>query len=317
MITTLDFEKPIAELEGKLDELRHLSSSADMDITSEVKRLEERARKLLSQTYSNLTPWQKVQVARHPNRPHMLDYVERLIDDFTPLAGDRNFGEDAAIIGGVGKFRGIPVVILGHEKGHDTTSRIKHNFGMGRPEGYRKAARLMRMADRFKLPLLTFVDTAGAHPTVEAEERGQSEALARSIEEMSNLKVPVITAIIGEGGSGGAVALAVANYLIMLEHSVYSVITPEGCASILWRTRDKKEVAAEAQKLTAQDLLGLKIIDEIVREPLGGAQRSPLATINDLGNAVEKALRPMLKVPGEKLLQQRREKFLNMGRSLM
>jgi len=314
MRTILDFEKPIAELESKLHELRHLSSSRDVDIVSEVSRLEKKSEKLLMQTYSNLSPWQKVQVARHPERPHSSDYIARLVTDYMPLAGDRLYAEDPAIVGGLGKFRGIPVMVLGHEKGKDTDSRIRHNFGMPRPEGYRKATRLMHLASRFKLPVLTFVDTAGAHPGIDAEERGQSEALATCIEMCTKLEVPMISTVIGEGGSGGAVALAVANVVMMLENSIYSVISPEGCASILWRTRDKREDAAAAQKLTAQDLKSLGVIDEIISEPLGGAHRSPLATVDLLGDALEKALKPLLSIDGKTLRNQRREKFLNMGR---
>jgi acetyl-CoA carboxylase carboxyl transferase subunit alpha len=314
MNNVLDFEKPIAELEGKLDELRHLSSSTDMNITKEVKRLETKAERMLHETYSSLTPWQKVQVARHPQRPHTLDYIERLIDDFVPLAGDRTFAEDKAIIGGLGKFRGQAVMVIGHEKGNDTESRLEHNFGMARPEGYRKVARLMQLANRFKLPIITLVDTAGAHPGIDGEERGQSEALARSIEVMCNLEVPVISVIIGEGMSGGAIAMTVANAVLMLEHSIYAVISPEGCASILWRTRDQKEVAAKAQKLTAQDLKGLGIIDDIIDEPLGGAHRSPLATIDTVGDHLESALKPLARMSGEALKSGRREKFYKMGR---
>ena len=314
MRTILDFEKPIAELESKLHELRHLSSSNDVDIASEIGRLEKKSEKLLMQTYSNLSPWQKVQVARHPERPHSSDYIERLITDYIPLAGDRLYAEDPAIVGGLGKFRDIPVMILGHEKGKDTESRLRHNFGMPRPEGYRKATRLMMLASRFKLPVLTFVDTAGAHPGIDAEERGQSEALATCIETCTKLEVPMISTVIGEGGSGGAVALAVANVIMMLENSVYSVISPEGCASILWRTRDKREDAAAAQKLTAQDLKSLGVIDRIVAEPLGGAHRSPTATLDLLGDAIEKELKPLLNVDGKTLKNQRRTKFLNMGR---
>jgi len=314
MPITLDFEKPIAELESKLAELRHLSSSEEMDIANEIKRLQEKTEKLLKKAYENLTPWQKVLVARHPERPHTSDYIEALITDFTPLAGDRNFAEDAAIIGGLGRFRGHPVVVMGHEKGKDTELRIKHNFGMPRPEGYRKAARLMQLADRFKIPILTFVDTAGAHPAIEAEERGQSEAIARSLEVSAAVHVPIVTTIIGEGGSGGAVALAFANVVMMLEHAIYSVITPEGCASILWRTRDKKEEAAAAQKLTAQDLKQLGVIDTIIPEPMGGAQRSPQPTIQSVGDAVERALVPLLSLSGKVVREQRRAKFLAMGR---
>jgi acetyl-CoA carboxylase carboxyl transferase subunit alpha len=314
MAITLDFEKPIAELESKLAELRHLSSTGEINIGSEVKRLQDKTEKLLQKTYQNLTPWQKVQVARHPERPHTSDYIAHLITEFTPLAGDRNFGEDEAIVGGLGRFHDHPVIVMGHEKGKDTELRIKHNFGMPRPEGYRKAARLMQLAERFKLPILTFVDTAGAHPAIEAEERGQSEAIARCLEVSAAIHVPIITTIIGEGGSGGAVALAFANTILMLEHAVYSVISPEGCASILWRTRDKKEEAAAAQKLTAQDLKQLGVIDTIIPEPLGGAQRSALSTIQTVGNAIEKAIKPLLSLDRKTIREQRRAKFLAMGR---
>lgn len=314
MAVTLDFEKPIAELEIKLDELRHLSSMGEVNIASEVKRLEEKVDKLLKKSYQNLTPWQKVLVARHPERPHTSDYIKTLITDFTPLAGDRNFAEDAAIIGGLGRFRGQSVVIMGHEKGKDTECRIKHNFGMPRPEGYRKAVRLMQLADRFNLPILTLIDTAGAHPAIEAEERGQSEAIARSLEVCGSVQVPIVSTVIGEGGSGGAVALAFANVIIMLEHSIYSVISPEGCASILWRTRDKKEEAAAAQKLTAQDLKQLGVIDSIISEPLGGAQRNPQETIHAVGNEIEKSLKSLLLLDRKKIREQRRTKFLAMGR---
>jgi acetyl-CoA carboxylase carboxyl transferase subunit alpha len=314
MAVTLEFEKPIAELESKLSELRHLSSNGEVNIAAEVNRLQSKADKLLEKTYGNLSPWQKVLVARHPERPHTSDYIEALITNFTPLAGDRNFAEDEAIIGGLGQFKGHPVVVMGHEKGKDTELRIKHNFGMPRPEGYRKAARLMQLADRFNLPIITFVDTAGAHPAIEAEERGQSEAIARSLEVSGAVQVPIITTIIGEGGSGGAVALAFANVVLMLEHAVYSVISPEGCASILWRTRDKKEEAAAAQKLTAQDLKKLGIIDTIIPEPLGGAQRNAKTVITAVGDAIEKSLVPLLSLDRKTLRDNRRAKFLNMGR---
>ena len=314
MHVTLDFEKPIAELESKLIELSHMSSTADIDIASEMKRLQGKTAQLLNKTYKSLTPWQKVQVARHPERPHTTDYITALITDFTPLAGDRNFAEDAAIVGGIGHFRGIPLVLMGHEKGRDTDLRIKHNFGMPRPEGYRKAARLMQLAHKFNLPIITFVDTAGAHPGIDAEERGQSEALARCLEVSAAINVPIISIIIGEGGSGGAIALAFANTIMMLEHSVYSIISPEGCASILWRTRDKKEEAALAQKLTAQDLKKFGIIDTIIPEPLGGAQRDPQTVIQAVGDALERALLPLLTLDRETIRTQRRSKFLAMGR---
>jgi acetyl-CoA carboxylase carboxyl transferase subunit alpha len=313
MITPLAFEQSIAELESKLDELRHLSSSRDVNITEEIARLEKKLQRLIKDTYGNLTPWQKVQVARHAARPQFLDYAHTLIEDFTPLAGDRTFAEDRALVGGLGRFRGTAVVVMGHQKGHDTESRLHHNFGMPKPEGYRKARRLMEIADHFGLPLLTFVDTAGAHPGIDAEERGQSEAIARCIETLLTVKVPIITVITGEGGSGGAIAIAVANTIMMLEHSVYSVISPEGCASILWRTAEKKEVAAAAQKLTASDLLELRVIDKIIAEPLGGAHRSPKSTITSVGDALETQLKLLLKLSPEDLLKSRREKFMAMG----
>src|SRR5215471_14223794 len=259
----LEFEQPIAELEGKIEELRHLSAESGLNIAEEVERMEAQASRLLRQAYVRLTPWQKVLVARHPDRPHSLDYIHALIDDFEPLAGDRTFGEDAAVVGGLGRFRGHSVVVLGTEKGADTEARLKHNFGMARPEGYRKARRLMRLAERFGLPVLTLVDTAGAYPGVDAEARGQSEAIARSIETCLDIRVPVVSAIIGEGGSGGAIALAAANTVLMLEHAVYSVISPEGCASILWRDSAHAPQAADALKLTAPELLRLGVVDRI------------------------------------------------------
>ncbi len=313
MANFLDFEKPIAELEGKVEELRHLSDNDDINIADEVARLQTKADRLLRQTYAKLTPWQKTQVARHPDRPHFSAYVDQLVEDFTPLSGDRRFAEDQAIIGGIGRFRGYSVMFIGHEKGHDTSSRLTHNFGYARPEGYRKAQRLMELADRFKLPVVTLVDTPGAYPGKGAEERGQSEAIAVSIEVCLGIKVPLISVIIGEGGSGGAIALAAANHVVMLEHSVYSVISPEGCASILWRSADKAQEAAEALKLTAEDLMTLGIIDEIVDEPLGGAQRGAAETIEAVGNAIESALLPLLREDGASLRLKRREKFLAMG----
>ncbi|MBA4118025.1 MAG: acetyl-CoA carboxylase carboxyl transferase subunit alpha [Candidatus Puniceispirillum sp.] len=317
MVAPLDFEKPIAELESRLRELQHLSSDGALNITQEVAKLEGKVQKLIAQTYDKLSPWQKVLVARHPDRPHLADYLEALIEDFIPLAGDRLFGEDKALIGGLGTFRGRRVVVMGHEKGSDTEARIKHNFGMPRPEGYRKAARLMRLADQFKLPIITFVDTAGAHPGLEAEERGQSEAIARCIETLLEVKVPVLSVITGEGGSGGAIAIAVANEVFMLEHAVYSVISPEGCASILWRTAEKKEEAAAAQKLTAQDLKGLDVIDAIIPEPLGGAHRSPQSAIKAVGDALEKSLAAYGSSKAQDLAHKRQEKFLRMGQSLL
>lgn len=316
MVTPLDFEKPIAELESRLRELQHLSSDESLNIANEVSKLETKVQKLLAQSYAKLTPWQKVQVARHPERPHLCHYLEGLIQDFMPLAGDRLFGEDLALIAGVGTFRGRSVMVMGHEKGSDTEERVRHNFGMPRPEGYRKARRLMDLADRFNLPILTFVDTAGAHPGLEAEERGQSEAIARCIEALLQVKVPVLSVITGEGGSGGAIAIAVANEIFMLEHSVYSVISPEGCASILWRTSDKKEEAAAAQKLTAQDLKQMGVIDTIIPEPLGGAHRSPASAIKAVGDALEKSLKAY-PVGVQGCQKKRREKFLAMGQSLL
>jgi acetyl-CoA carboxylase carboxyl transferase subunit alpha len=309
----LDFEKPLAELEGKIEELRHLSTGSEINIADEVARLEAKVDRLLRQTYSKLSPWQKVQLARHPDRPHGKEYIASLISEFTALAGDRGFGEDRAIIGGLGRFRGRSVVVIAHEKGSDTESRVKHNFGMARPEGYRKARRLMELAERFGLPVLTFVDTAGAYPGVDAEERGQAEAIARSIEACLQLQVPLVASIIGEGGSGGAIALAAGNKVLMLEHAVYSVITPEGCASILWRSGENAQDAAEALKLTAQDLLKLGIIDAVVPEPLGAAHREREPTIAALGDAIDVALRPLLGMDGPELRAQRREKFLAMG----
>ena len=311
----LDFEKPIAELEGKIEELRHLSDGGGINIAEEVATLQDKADRLLRFSYARLTAWQKTQVARHPDRPHVSDYLAALIEDFTPLAGDRLFGEDRAIIGGIGRFRGFTVVVIGQEKGADTNSRVEHNFGMARPEGYRKAQRLMHLADRFGLPVVTLIDSAGAYPGVGAEERGQAEAVARSIETCLSLKVPLVSAIIGEGGSGGAIAIAAANQVFMMEHAVYSVISPEGCASILWRSGEQAEQAAEALKLTAQDLLKLGVIDGIVPEPLGGAQRAKREAIETLGAALEKSLSELRKFDGAALRERRREKFLGIGRT--
>jgi acetyl-CoA carboxylase carboxyl transferase subunit alpha len=312
----LDFERPIAELEGKIAELRHLSSDSGLNIAEEVGRLEAQASRLLRQSYARLTPWQKVLVARHPDRPHCLDYIAGLITEFVSLAGDRVFGEDAAVIGGIGRFRGRSVMVLGTEKGADTDARVKHKFGMARPEGYRKARRLMRLAERFGLPLLTLVDTAGAYPGVDAEARGQSEAIARAIETCLDIRIPVVAAIIGEGGSGGAIALATGNAVLMLEHAIYSVISPEGCASILWRDAAHAQEAAEALRLTAQDLARLGVIDRIVPEPLGGAHRVPKEAIAQLGDALDVALRPLLGRDGDSLRAERRRKFLAMGTNL-
>jgi acetyl-CoA carboxylase carboxyl transferase subunit alpha len=309
----LDFEKPIAELEGQIEALRHLSNGGDLNIADEVARLEAKADRQLRQTYTKLSPWQKVQVARHPERPHSGDYVGALITEFTPLAGDRGFAEDRAIIGGIGRFRGRSVVVIGHEKGADTDSRVRHNFGMARPEGYRKARRLMELAERFGLPVLALVDTAGAYPGIDAEARGQAEAIARSIEACLRLRVPLVAAVIGEGGSGGAIALAAGNTVLMLEHAVYSVISPEGCSSILWRSADNTQDAAEALKLTAQDLLKLGVIDGVVPEPLGGAHRGAADTIAALGDALDAALQPLLALDGAALVAQRKRKFIEMG----
>jgi len=315
MHTYLDFEKPIAELEGKIKELRHVSASGEeINIADEIGRLQNKVEKLLQNTYSKLTPWQKTLVARHPERPHTVNYIENLIDDFTPLAGDRLYGEDCAIIGGLGRFEGHSVVVMGHEKGHTTETRVKHNFGMARPEGYRKAQRLMDMAERFNLPIVTFVDTAGAFPGADAEERGQSEAIARSIEKCLQVKVPFTSIIIGEGGSGGAIAIACGNDVFMLEHSVYSVISPEGCASILWRSNDYTESAADALNITAQDLHRLGVIDDVIAEPLGGAHRSHEATFASVRSVLEKSIREQLQHDGGVLKAKRREKFLAMGR---
>jgi acetyl-CoA carboxylase carboxyl transferase subunit alpha len=310
----LDFEKQIHILEEKIQELSKMSESKDVDIVEEVSILQKKLDKLLGDTYKKLTPWQKVQVARHPERPHCLDYIRLLIEDFTELAGDRLFAEDAAIVGGIGTFRGQSVVVLGQEKGHDIKTRMHHNFGAPRPEGYRKAQRLMKLADQFQLPVITLVDTAGAYPGVDAEERGQAEAIARSIDVCLSLSVPIISCIIGEGGSGGAIAIATANRILMLEHSIYSVVSPEGCASILWRSADKKKEAAEAQKLTAQDLIDFKLIDQIIPEPLGGAQRNPKAAILSMGDAIEKSLKELKNFTPNQLIARRRQKFLDMGR---
>ncbi len=310
----LDFEKPIAALDGKIEELRHMVDSDGADIAEEVTRLQAKSDKLLRQTYGKLTPWQRTQVARHPDRPHALDYISALIDDFTPLAGDRNFSEDAAIVGGLGRFRGNSVVIIGNEKGKDTDTRVIHNFGMAKPEGYRKAVRLMELADHFHLPVITLVDTPGAYPGVEAEARGQAGAIARSIETCLNIQVPLISVIIGEGGSGGAIALATANIVMMLENSVYSVISPEGCASILWRDKENAaKDAAEALKMTAENLKTLGVIDNIIPEPLGGAHRDPSATISDVADAVEQAIVDMAGVEGGVLKARRKEKLLEIG----
>ena len=313
MQTYLDFEKPIAELEARVAELKETASAGELDLDAEIGRLEAKSSKLLRDTYSKLTPWQKAQVARHPERPHFKDYVAGMASDFVPLAGDRSFSDDPAIIGGLATIDKRKVLLMGHEKGDDTASRLKHNFGMAKPEGYRKAIRLMQLADRFGLPIVSLVDTPGAFPGVQAEERGQAEAIARSTEECLKLKVPLIAVIVGEGGSGGAVAIAAANRVLMFEHAIYSVISPEGCASILWRTADKAADAAEAMRITAQDQQALGVIDRIVPEPLGGAHRDPGAAIASLKEAVLEELSGCSALGGEELLKQRRAKYLSMA----
>jgi acetyl-CoA carboxylase carboxyl transferase subunit alpha len=310
MATFLDFEKPVAELDARVAELRDTAEAGALNIDAEIERLEAKADKLLREAYSRLTPWQKTQVARHPDRPHFRDYVATLVEDFIPLSGDRSFADDQAIIGGLGRLDGRRVMLIGHEKGGDTSSRLKHNFGMAKPEGYRKAIRLMRLADRFGLPVVTLVDTPGAFPGVQAEERGQAEAIARSIEECLELSVPMVAAIVGEGGSGGAMALAAANRVLMLEHSVYSVISPEGCASILWRTGEKAAEAAEAMRVTAGDLLQLEVIDRIIPEPVGGAHRNPEEAIATLGEAVLEELDALKALDPAQLKADRRAKYL-------
>ncbi len=313
MLTYLEFEKPVAALDAKIIELRETASAGSIDIESEVAKLEAKSSKLLRETYSKLTPWQKTMVARHPERPHFKHYVAGLAEDFMPLAGDRAFADDPAIIGGLARIEGRKVVLIGHEKGDDTASRLKHNFGMAKPEGYRKAIRLMKLADRFGLPVVSLVDTSGAFPGVQAEERGQAEAIARSTEQCLELGVPLIAAVVGEGGSGGAVAIAAANRVLMFEHAVYSVISPEGCASILWRTADKAADAAEAMKVTAGDLQSLGVIDRIVPEPLGGAHRAPAEAIASLKTAILEELDGLTRLNRAQLLDQRRSKFLAIG----
>lgn len=313
MTTYLDFEKPIAELDTRVAELRETASSSDIDIDAEVGRLEAKANKLLRDTYAKLSPWQKAQVARHPDRPHFKHYVAGIADDFLPLAGDRSFADDPAIIGGLARIDGRRVMLLGHEKGDDTVSRLKHNFGMAKPEGYRKAIRLMKLADQFGVPVVSLVDTSGAFPGVQAEERGQAEAIARSTEQCLALGVPMIAAIVGEGGSGGAIAIAAANRVLMFDNAVYSVISPEGCASILWRTADKAPDAADAMKITAADLQALGVVDRIVNEPLGGAHRDPEAAIGALKGALIEELDGCGKLGPDELRAQRRAKFLAIG----
>jgi acetyl-CoA carboxylase carboxyl transferase subunit alpha len=313
MQTYLDFEKPIAELETRVAELRETASNSDIDVSAEVGRLEGKANKLLKDAYAKLTPWQKAQVARHPERPHFKDYVAGIAEDFLPLCGDRAFADDPAIIGGLARIDGRRVMLLGHEKGDDTVSRLKHNFGMAKPEGYRKAVRLMKLADQFGIPVVSLVDTSGAFPGVEAEERGQAEAIARSTEQCLLLGVPMIAAIVGEGGSGGAIAIAAANRVLMFEHAVYSVISPEGCASILWRTADKAPEAAEAMKITAADLHALGVVDRVLTEPLGGAHRHPEAAIGTLKGALIEELDGCGELGRDELRAQRRAKFLAIG----
>ncbi|MGB1360938.1 MAG: acetyl-CoA carboxylase carboxyltransferase subunit alpha [Alphaproteobacteria bacterium] len=314
MRTYLDFEQNIAELEGKISELRHMSNNGDMNIASELEKLEEKSKKLISDTYSNLDDWQIVKVARHPDRPHFVDYVNEMIEDFTPLSGDRKFSEDKALIAGFGRFRGRTVAIMGQEKGHDTESRMKHNFGSARPEGYRKAQRIMDMADKFGIPVISLVDTAGAYPGVGAEERGQAEAIASGIDKCLSIKVPFVSVVIGEGGSGGAIAIAAADRVYMLENSIYSVISPEGCATILWRSADYSEQAARALKMTSKNLMEFGVIDGIISEPLGGAQRDKKTAINSVADTIEAALNELESIPGDKLVEQRAEKFLKIGR---
>lgn len=309
----LDFEQSVAELEAKIEELRHLSVGGQVNIAGDVAKLQAKLDKQLKGLYAKLTPAQKVQVARHPERPHTIEVINGLIEDFVPLAGDRLFGDDQAIIGGLGRFRGAAVMVIGHERGHDTESRLKHNFGMAKPEGYRKAQRLMQMAARFNLPILSFVDTAGAFPGVDAEARGQAEAIAKSIEVCLQVAVPFITTIIGEGGSGGAIAIAAADRVLMLEHAIYSVISPEGCASILWRSPSHAGDAAQALRLTAQDLKELDVIDEIIAEPLGGAHRQKEEMLARLANCIEKHLGEIIGIDPARLIKNRQDKFLQMG----
>jgi len=316
MRTYLDFEKPIAELDGKVIELKQLAAAGGgLDNEDEIEKLEGRAAQLIRETYAKLTPWQKSQVARHPSRPHFVDYVRGLIEDFVPLSGDRVFGEDAALLGGLGRFRGTPLVVIGHEKGADTHTRVKHHFGSAKPEGYRKAVRLMSLAERFDLPVLSLVDTAGAYPGIASEERGVAEAIARSTDRCLSLGVPMVTVIIGEGGSGGAIGIAAANTVLMLEHSIYTVISPEGCASILWKDSKRAQDAAAAMRITAQDLAALKVIDGIIHEPVGGAHRDPGLAIRAAGDAIVNAFQSLSTLSPEELRRQRHEKYLAIGRT--
>ena len=312
----LDFEKDILEIEEKIEHLKLLAKDEDMDITREIRRLERKLSQHVNRTYMNLSAWQKAQIARHPARPHCLDYIKAFVEDFTPLAGDRCFADDEAMVCGIGKIDGYAVVVMGQEKGNDLETRIKYNFGMAKPEGYRKAQRMMALADKFHLPVISFVDTAGAYPGVDPERRGQAEAIASSIEKCLQVKTPIISIIIGEGGSGGAIAIATANRVLMLEHSIYSVISPEGCASILWRSGDKTKEATEALRLTAQDLKALGIIDEIIKEPLGGAHRNTEQTLGAVKEAISRQLRELSGLSPDELKRQRTEKFLNMGKNI-
>ncbi|MCO6180254.1 MULTISPECIES: acetyl-CoA carboxylase carboxyltransferase subunit alpha [Ciceribacter] len=313
----LDFEKPISDLEGKIHELKKLAEEDEsIDTSEEIARLEVRVREAMEEIYSKLNAWQKTQVARHPQRPHFVDYAARLFTEFTPLAGDRKFAEDAAIQAGFARFRGAPVAVIGQEKGNDTKSRLKHNFGSARPEGYRKAIRIMEMADRFGLPVVTLIDTAGAYPGIGAEERGQAEAIARSTETCLNLRVPIVSVVVGEGGSGGAIAIATGNRVYMLEHSIYSVISPEGAASILWRDSTRAKEAATNMKITAEDLKAMSVIDGIIPEPIGGAHRDADAVIDRTGDVIASALTDLGRLSGDRLRQERRQKFLDIGRSL-
>ena len=317
MMKYLEFEKPVADLAGKIQELRALGDDGSaVGINDEIAKLETKADQALADVYAKLNPWERTQVARHPDRPHFTHYVENMIDDFVPLAGDRKFSEDEAIIAGFGRFRGQPVAVMGHERGHDTESRIRHNFGSARPEGYRKAVRIMEMADRFSLPVISLVDTAGAYPGVGAEERGQAEAIARSTDACLSLSTPNVAVIVGEGGSGGAIALATCNRVMMLENAIYSVISPEGAASILWRDAARAKDAASTMKITAQDLLKLGVIDEIISEPVGGAHREPVQTIHQVGNAIEASLKELTGLSPEEVKQNRRDRFLDIGKNL-
>ncbi len=315
MTNYLDFEKPLADIEGKAEELRAMGrQNEDMDVEKEAKALDDKAAKMLDELYKDLTPWRKCQVARHPDRPHCKDYIEALFDEYTPLAGDRNFADDHSVMGGLARLDGVPVMVIGHEKGHDTKTRIERNFGMARPEGYRKAIRLMELAHKFNLPVITLVDTPGAYPGKGAEERGQSEAIARSTQKCLEIGVPLISVIIGEGGSGGAVAFATANKVAMLEHSIYSVISPEGCASILWKDAEKMREAAEALRLTAQDLHKLGVCDVIISEPKGGAQRARDQVIKKVGTQLSKMLKDLSKQDSAALIKARRKKYLDLGK---